>query len=97
MIEWCPESMKEGRAVTQPRVYLIDFECAVEFPEDSLESERLCVGVPFPKEMYIRKLPEEVKDGVPYDPFRLDMWQLGFDLKTYFPVRHKSPSDRVSN
>ncbi|KAF8901325.1 hypothetical protein CPB84DRAFT_968469 [Gymnopilus junonius] len=86
MIEWCPESIKEGRAITRPRVYLIDFETAVEFPEDLAESDLLCVGIPIEKEFYARKLPDEVKEDAPYNPFLLDIWQFGFDLKEYCPM-----------
>ena len=50
LVEWLPESINERSSMTRPRVYIIDFETAVQFPENSLESERVCSGLPIPKE-----------------------------------------------
>ena len=33
--------------ITRPRVYLIDSEVAIQFPEKSPETERVSVGLPF--------------------------------------------------
>lgn len=85
MIEWFPESMlTRAPAISHPRVYLIDFECAVEFPADCPPDERHCVGLPLgdtmPEAGYIRPVPPEIASGGAYDPFKLDVWQLGTDF-----------------
>ena len=68
--------------VSRPRVYLIDFEVAVDFPEDCPIDQRVCLGIPNDgsltnPEKYARQRPPEVESGMPYDPFKLDVWQLG--------------------
>lgn len=75
--------------MTRPRVYVIDFETAIDFPEDSLESERLCADFPFALDQYGRHVAPEIEamPMQPYCPFRLDMWQLGKDLHEEFQVR----------
>ncbi|KAF8878122.1 kinase-like domain-containing protein [Gymnopilus junonius] len=81
VVEWLPESMDERSTVTRPRVYVIDFESAIEFPEDSLASERLCSGVPVPpREIYRRRIPPELENDEPYNPFKLDIWQFGSNI-----------------
>jgi len=40
-----------SRTMTQPRVYLIDFETAISFEEETNPSERLVTGLPFPPEL----------------------------------------------
>ena len=61
-----------------PRVYLIDFETAVQFPEGCLSIERVSVGYPVTDtEKYCRPCPPELGPGKSYDPFKLDAWQLG--------------------
>ncbi|PPQ80778.1 hypothetical protein CVT25_001915, partial [Psilocybe cyanescens] len=86
MVEWMPESMSERTSMTRPRVYVIDFETAIDFPEDSLESERLCADFPFALDQYGRHVAPEIEamPMQPYCPFRLDMWQLGKDLHEEF-------------
>ncbi len=70
---------------SRPRVYLIDFEVAIEFVPESLPEECLSIGCPvggsFPDEtMYARPSPPEVASRKPYNPFKLDVWQLGNSL-----------------
>lgn len=68
-----------------PRVYLIDFELAVMFPDDCPEHERVCVGVPtgasIPKSG--RPRSKEMISNEPYDPFKADVWQFGKSIKKY--------------
>ncbi|KDR77466.1 hypothetical protein GALMADRAFT_39225, partial [Galerina marginata CBS 339.88] len=80
MVEWCPASLNHGRSITRPRVYIIDFETAVQFPETSKQSDRVCLDWPFKREVYGRPIPPELECGDPYSPFMLDMWQFGSDL-----------------
>ncbi|KDR77468.1 hypothetical protein GALMADRAFT_95203 [Galerina marginata CBS 339.88] len=87
MVEWCPASISHGRSITRPRVYIIDFETAVEFPETSSDSDRLCLECPFERETYGRPMPPELESGDPYSPFLLDIWQFGSDLHKDHLVR----------
>ena len=70
-------------ATSHPRVYLIDFEVAVEFPPDSSPEERVSVGYPsggslVDPDEYTRPIPPELTDrDRGYCPFKLDVWQLG--------------------
>lgn len=83
MIQWFPESLAaKAVSVSRPRVYLIDFEVAVEFPHDCPADQRVCVGIPLDgsltePEKYTRQCPPELEFDKPYDPFKLDVWQLG--------------------
>ncbi|KAF5316321.1 hypothetical protein D9619_006765 [Psilocybe cf. subviscida] len=80
LIEWIPSSLKK-LSCTRPRVYLIDFESAVEFSEDTAPDTRLCNDLPFPDDMYNRpRAPELTEVSLSYCPFRLDVWQLGHSL-----------------
>ncbi|KAH9480120.1 hypothetical protein JR316_0006717 [Psilocybe cubensis] len=80
MVEWMPGSLAERTSMLRPRVYIIDFEVAVEFPEDSEEAERLCDKFPYPLDIYARYVAPELETNQAYCPFRLDMWQLGMNL-----------------
>ncbi|KDR71601.1 hypothetical protein GALMADRAFT_793188 [Galerina marginata CBS 339.88] len=80
LVEWLPQSLSERSSMTRPRVYIIDFENAVEFSEDSVKSDRRCVGTPFPREIYGRPIPPELELAESYCPFRMDIWQFGTDL-----------------
>ncbi|KAH9480122.1 hypothetical protein JR316_0006719 [Psilocybe cubensis] len=87
MVEWMPASLRERR-INRPRVYIIDFETAVDFSDDSAESERLCKEHPFAGivdiDTYGRPVAPELSGEIqPYCPFKLDMWQLGSDLNDY--------------
>lgn len=90
MVEWMPMSLS-GRSLTRPRVYIIDFETAVDFSDDCVESERLCSEHPFGNDFdledYGRQLAPELSGDIqPYCPFKLDLWQLGSDLRDNFQV-----------
>ncbi|KAL1751978.1 hypothetical protein FB107DRAFT_220881 [Schizophyllum commune] len=82
LMQWQPESLLVGRnSVSRPRVYLIDFETAVEFSGNIPPPDRLCVGLPqgggiaSPSRYTAPQIPE-MATGEPYDPFKLDVWQL---------------------
>ena len=73
--------------MSRPRVYTIDFKCAVAFSEDCPAEERVCVGYPLGGSLegcsmseYSRGVPPEVESGDSYGPFKLDAWQLGTGL-----------------
>ncbi|PPQ68741.1 hypothetical protein CVT25_012835 [Psilocybe cyanescens] len=88
MVGWMPMSLS-GRSLTRPRVYIIDFETAVDFSDDCVESERLCSEHPFGNDFdledYGRQLAPELSGDIqPYCPFKLDLWQLGSDLRDNF-------------
>ncbi|KAK7691866.1 hypothetical protein QCA50_005270 [Cerrena zonata] len=77
-----PESLLSDEiAVDKPRVYIIDFELAIDFPVDHPPEERVCTGVPCPKwysrDDYTRPCSPEIDDNSPWCPFNLDVWQLG--------------------
>ena len=85
--------------VSRPRVYLTDFELAIMFPMDSTFEERLCVGPPLGgsiPDYNARPMPPEVLSGKPYDPFKLDVWQLGTTFSDFkvccFGVSHATTS-----
>ncbi|KAI0757694.1 hypothetical protein C8Q80DRAFT_1134923 [Daedaleopsis nitida] len=90
LVQWQPDTLKSGTiAVQRPRVYLHDFESAVQFPKDCPVDKRVLVGTPCGSwESYGRQSPPEVLSGAPYNPFKVDVWQLGFslsDMKTTIP------------
>ncbi|TRM60614.1 hypothetical protein BD626DRAFT_549594 [Schizophyllum amplum] len=56
---------------------------AVRFPEDCPPSDRVCTGLPLAGSItdgYRRNLIPEMLSGEPYDPFKLDVWQLATSL-----------------
>jgi hypothetical protein len=73
-------------SISRPRVYLIDFETAVQFPAGCPLTERVSVGFPF-AEKYSRPHAPEFASGKAYNPFKLDVWQLGYSFSD-FKVRH---------
>ena len=79
---------------TRPRVYLIDFEVAIQFPAECPDSERVSMGLPLggsftePK-YYARLHAPEFAYGIAYSPFKLDVWQLGTSFSD-FKVRRSS-------
>ncbi|KJA23621.1 hypothetical protein HYPSUDRAFT_39809 [Hypholoma sublateritium FD-334 SS-4] len=87
MVEWNPHSLS-SQNWTRPRVYLIDFETAVQFSDDIDSSNRLCSVFPLSlaPEDYARPRAPELRVLVPepsmYCPFLLpvDTWQFGFHL-----------------
>ena len=77
---------------TRPRVYLIDFEVAIQFPAECPETERVSTGLPLggsftEPEHYARRQAPEFATGFAYCPFKLDVWQLGISFSN-FKVRH---------
>ncbi|KAK0438329.1 uncharacterized protein EV420DRAFT_1651474 [Desarmillaria tabescens] len=86
LLEWHPNTLDPGmkrRGFTRPRVYIIDFETAVDFLEDSTPEERVVTEYPFPLESYGRPVPPEFHVSNTYDPFTLDIWQFGSDLTRF--------------
>ncbi|KAH9900811.1 hypothetical protein C8Q73DRAFT_219752 [Cubamyces lactineus] len=90
LVQWHPESLKIDEVPpSRPRVFLIDFEVAVMFPHSMEAAECLVSGYPiggsFPDDIkeYAHPVPPEVISGKPYDPFKLDVWQLGTSLKDF--------------
>ena len=69
-------------SISRPRVYLIDFETAIQFPAGCPLTE--CVSVGFPvAEKYARPHAPELGSGKAYSPFKLDVWQLGYSLSEF--------------
>ncbi|KAF8799944.1 hypothetical protein BYT27DRAFT_6845910 [Phlegmacium glaucopus] len=89
LIQWHPESMRSMTIpVSRPRVYLIDFEVAVEFPPDCPPAECVCTGYPLggsfsEPEMYSRPPAPEMTTSEPYSPFKTDVWQLGISFADF--------------
>ncbi|PIL28176.1 hypothetical protein GSI_09713 [Ganoderma sinense ZZ0214-1] len=97
VIQWVPETLRVDRDVpaSRPRVYMINFELAVGFPVDGPPEEHVCVGPPplgsHPDGTKRPAAPETLSDK-PYDPFKLDVWQLGTtfsDFKSTIPAIDK--------
>ena len=94
VIQWHPESLRTMKiCFTRPRVYLIDFEVAIQFPAEGPETERVAIGLPLggsftEPEHYARPQAPEFTTGIAYSPFKLDVWQLSIsfsDFKVFFP------------
>ncbi|KAL1727144.1 hypothetical protein EV714DRAFT_217879 [Schizophyllum commune] len=113
LMQFYPESLLTRVVpVSRPRVYLIDFETAIEFPADCPPSERLCVGLPCinsisDADKYMPPRIPEMDTGEPYDPFKLDVWQLAtslLDFDTTLPAVEEvfaymgsdDPADRLT-
>ncbi|KAJ3798282.1 hypothetical protein GGU11DRAFT_744465 [Lentinula aff. detonsa] len=82
LVQWDPESLKHQLVrLTRPRLYLIDFETALCFPEDSLYDDCTCTGLPFGDiNDYALPTPPGVAEGKSYNAFYLDFWQLCYHL-----------------
>ncbi|THV00294.1 hypothetical protein K435DRAFT_657502, partial [Dendrothele bispora CBS 962.96] len=111
LVQWQPESLLMQRVShSRPRVYLTDFETAIQFSE---AEEAVChwlpVGESIEYDSYGRPCPEDVLSGSGYDPFSLDVWQfftgleqLGFkcsnpEISEVLATFHPSdPTRRVS-
>ena len=77
VVQWHPESLRTMKiSISRPRVYLIDFETAVQFSAGCPSIERVSVGYPV-TENYSRPCAPELASGKAYNPFKLDVWQLG--------------------
>ncbi|KAF9560874.1 hypothetical protein CPC08DRAFT_689508 [Agrocybe pediades] len=89
LVQWHPESMlKKDISPSRPRVYLIDFEVAVQFPSEYTEEQCLLRGLPlggsFPDAKdYGRSIAPECETGELHSPFKLDIWQLGTALEHF--------------
>ena len=85
VIQWHPESMRTMKvSISRPRVYLIDFDTAVQFPAGCPSIERVSVGHPVTVlETYARPHAPEFASGNPYCPFKLDIWQLGDSFSNF--------------
>ena len=71
-------------SISQPRVYLIDFETAVQFPAGCPSTECVSVGCPSTDpERYARPSAPEFASGKAYSPFKLDVWQLGYSFSSF--------------
>jgi hypothetical protein len=79
LIQWHPESMLTMEiAPSRPRVYLIDFEVAIEFPPERPVDECLITGYPLGGSFtditrYTRAHAPECASGEPYSPFKLSL------------------------
>ncbi|KAG7089887.1 hypothetical protein E1B28_011521 [Marasmius oreades] len=82
LVQWRPQSIRAQQIpCSRPRVYLIDFETAICFPEDSVNEDCTCIGHPFGNiDNYARPTIRAVGEGKPYNPFILDVWQLSYHL-----------------
>ncbi|KAI0757681.1 kinase-like domain-containing protein [Daedaleopsis nitida] len=84
LVQWHPESSSATSSTTveRPRVYLHDFEAAVQFPEGTPDEHQVLTGIPMAGiwDDYARPSPPEVLSGLPYDPYKVDVWQLGSSL-----------------
>lgn len=90
VVQWHPESLETMRVpLCRPRVFLIDFEMAYEFPPELPAEECLLVGTPIPD--YRRPVPPEISSGGAYNPFKADVWQLAESFSD-FRVRLLMPS-----
>ena len=69
-------------SISRPRVYLIDFETAVQFPAGCPLTERVSVGCPV-AEKYARPHAPEFAFGKAYCPFKLDVWQIGHSFSDF--------------
>ncbi|KAI0360358.1 kinase-like protein, partial [Trametes cingulata] len=96
LVQWFPSSLSANATLppaSRPRVFINDFETTVYFDEDVPPAARTCVGLPlcatFPTpDRYFRNHAPELGSGEPYDPFKLDVWQLGdslSELRTTIP------------
>ena len=77
VVQWHPESLRTMKiSISRPQVYLIDFETAVQFPAGCPSIEHVSVGYPV-TENYSRPCAPELASEKSYNPFKLDVWQLG--------------------
>jgi len=62
---------------SHPRVYLTDFETAIQFSEgEAFICYGLPVGGPIDPNSYGRSSPDDVLSGLGYNPFPVDVWQF---------------------
>ena len=84
MVEWQPESLHKQTS-RRPRVFIIDFEDAVMFPEGTKTEDMVVPKFPRVLEECGRPIPPEARLSKPYCPFRADMWQFG-EILVHFKV-----------
>ncbi|CDO70001.1 hypothetical protein BN946_scf184354.g3 [Trametes cinnabarina] len=78
LVQYHPESLiTMGVPLTRPRVYLNDFEYAIDFVDPAATTD---LG---PAEGYLRQLAPEVYLGKQYDPFKADVWQFGYSFSNF--------------
>ncbi|KAF8187529.1 hypothetical protein BJ912DRAFT_1109354 [Pholiota molesta] len=85
LIQYHAESLKTMSILpSRPRVFLIDFEVAIEFPPECPVEEQVVTGIPaggsFRNDGYTRPHAPEYISGKPYSPFKLDIWQMASSL-----------------
>ena len=104
VVQWHPESLGTMKiSCTRPRVYLIDFEVAIQFPPECPEAERVSMGLPLggsfsmDPEQYARLHAPEFASGTAYSPFKLDVWQLGTSFSDFKVRRHSFLYFRLLN
>ncbi|KAK7461110.1 hypothetical protein VKT23_009036 [Stygiomarasmius scandens] len=78
LVQWQPESLLMHRVShSHPRVYLTDFETAIQFSEgEAFICYGLPVGGPIDLNSYGRSSPDDVLSGLGYNPFPVDAWQF---------------------
>ncbi|KAJ3783396.1 hypothetical protein GGU10DRAFT_360987 [Lentinula aff. detonsa] len=78
LVEWQPDSLKRGAiSVAHPRVWLIDFENAMSFPEDTPYGECKCTTPDFLKrDNYGRPYDAAFMGDLSFNAFTLDLWQF---------------------
>jgi hypothetical protein len=81
-----------SRSLFPCRYYLVDFEEARRFSPDSSPSDRRVSGLP------LRRIPDEhaapeIYIPAPYDPFAVDVYQLGYLIAWELAVRFQSPAE----
>ncbi|KAK7024079.1 hypothetical protein R3P38DRAFT_3536182 [Favolaschia claudopus] len=82
MCEYLPRSLADRHSMP-PRVFLIDFEAAVDFPPESRPEDRLVSSHFFGDEFTRARAPELREKDTPYNPFALDIWQLGYKMSMF--------------
>ncbi|TFY59167.1 hypothetical protein EVJ58_g5952 [Rhodofomes roseus] len=60
---------------------LLGFEVAVKYPPDTLPEQRWLTSLPIPGSK--RAVPSEVTCGLPYDPFKVDVWQFAQNFSNF--------------
>ncbi|KAK0447927.1 kinase-like domain-containing protein [Desarmillaria tabescens] len=86
LVQWYPESICAGHpSVSRPRVHLIDFETAQEYPPDQpwMTGYPLCSSFPDVSTYSRPRAPEMLTPDTPYSPFKLDVWQFGCSLENF--------------
>ncbi|PPQ81146.1 hypothetical protein CVT25_015198, partial [Psilocybe cyanescens] len=89
VIQWHPESLATmSISPSRPRVYLIDFEVAIQFPPECPLDQCVTTGYPLGGsftdfETYSRPHAPEFASGKAYSPFSLDVWQLGKSFENF--------------